>query len=142
MATLTASYLVSANAYVNHHGTSRTEAKLSSVFNNHTVTVAHDGLRSLKKLDMFKMQTQRHTSTQIRRSVCHNRSGRIVCGQGMNLVFVGAEVGPWSKTGGLGDVLGGLPPAMAVSAISQSRYSLTSFFLFNCYLTNPLCELM
>ncbi|KAJ9539046.1 hypothetical protein OSB04_031779 [Centaurea solstitialis] len=36
----------------------------------------------------------------------------IVCG--MNLVFVGAEVGPWSKTGGLGDVLGGLPPAMAV----------------------------
>lgn len=31
----------------------------------------------------------------------------------MNLVFVGAEIGPWSKTGGLGDVLGGLPPAMA-----------------------------
>ncbi|THU63785.1 hypothetical protein C4D60_Mb01t19500 [Musa balbisiana] len=31
----------------------------------------------------------------------------------MNLVFVGAEVAPWSKTGGLGDVLGGLPPAMA-----------------------------
>nr|P84633.1 RecName: Full=Granule-bound starch synthase 1, chloroplastic/amyloplastic; AltName: Full=Granule-bound starch synthase I; Short=GBSS-I [Fagopyrum esculentum] len=24
---------------------------------------------------------------------------------GMNLVFVGAEVAPWSKTGGLGDVL-------------------------------------
>lgn len=41
----------------------------------------------------------------------------IICssgGSGMNLVFVGAEVGPWSKTGGLGDVLGGLPPAMAV----------------------------
>ncbi|XP_024963545.1 granule-bound starch synthase 1, chloroplastic/amyloplastic [Cynara cardunculus var. scolymus] len=37
----------------------------------------------------------------------------IVCG--MNLVFVGAEVGPWSKTGGLGDVLGGLPPAMAAN---------------------------
>lgn len=34
---------------------------------------------------------------------------------GMNLVFVGAEMAPWSKTGGLGDVLGGLPPAMAVS---------------------------
>nr|GEY24006.1 granule-bound starch synthase 1, chloroplastic/amyloplastic [Tanacetum cinerariifolium] len=39
----------------------------------------------------------------------------IVCGAGMNLVFVGAEVGPWSKTGGLGDVLGGLPPAMAAN---------------------------
>ncbi|CAN1831257.1 Granule-bound starch synthase 1, chloroplastic/amyloplastic [Linum perenne] len=31
----------------------------------------------------------------------------------MRLVFVGAEVAPWSKTGGLGDVLGGLPVAMA-----------------------------
>ncbi|KAF3972493.1 hypothetical protein CMV_003994 [Castanea mollissima] len=40
-------------------------------------------------------------------------NGKIVCEQGMNLVFVGAEIGPWSKTGGLGDVLGGLPPAMA-----------------------------
>ncbi|KAF6170113.1 hypothetical protein GIB67_025802 [Kingdonia uniflora] len=33
----------------------------------------------------------------------------------MNLVFVGAEVAPWSKTGGLGDGPGGLPPAMAAN---------------------------
>ncbi|EPS70541.1 granule-bound starch synthase 1, chloroplastic/amyloplastic, partial [Genlisea aurea] len=32
---------------------------------------------------------------------------------GMKLVFVSAEVGPWSKTGGLGDVVGGLPTALA-----------------------------
>jgi granule-bound starch synthase len=32
---------------------------------------------------------------------------------GMNVVFISAEVSPWSKTGGLGDVLGGLPPALA-----------------------------
>ena len=31
----------------------------------------------------------------------------------MNLVFVAAEVAPWSKTGGLGDVLGGLPIELA-----------------------------
>jgi glycogen synthase len=45
----------------------------------------------------------------------------------MNLIFVGTEVGPWSKTGGLGDVLGGLPPAMAVSLIIV--FSFVSFFL-------------
>ncbi|KAD3069030.1 hypothetical protein R6Q59_016980 [Mikania micrantha] len=47
----------------------------------------------------------------------HNVKPRkfVVYGLGMNLIFVAAEVGPWSKTGGLGDVLGGLPPAMAAN---------------------------
>lgn len=31
----------------------------------------------------------------------------------LSIVFVSAEVGPWSKTGGLGDVVGGLPIALA-----------------------------
>ncbi|KIZ00339.1 hypothetical protein MNEG_7624 [Monoraphidium neglectum] len=31
----------------------------------------------------------------------------------LNLVFVAAEVAPWSKTGGLGDVVGGLPIELA-----------------------------
>jgi hypothetical protein len=45
----------------------------------------------------------------------------VVCASaGMNVVFVGAEMAPWSKTGGLGDVLGGLPPAMAVSARTET----------------------
>ncbi|KAJ6293393.1 hypothetical protein OIU78_025382 [Salix suchowensis] len=39
---------------------------------------------------------------------------KIVCLQGgMTVIFVATEVAPWSKTGGLGDVIGGLPPAMA-----------------------------
>jgi granule-bound starch synthase len=31
----------------------------------------------------------------------------------LNIVFVSAEVSPWSKTGGLGDVVGGLPVELA-----------------------------
>jgi granule-bound starch synthase len=31
----------------------------------------------------------------------------------LNIVFVSAEVAPWSKTGGLGDVVGGLPVELA-----------------------------
>lgn len=37
-----------------------------------------------------------------------------LCGESCtNLVFVASEMAPWSKTGGLGDVMGALPKAMA-----------------------------
>ncbi|KAF3950030.1 hypothetical protein CMV_024169 [Castanea mollissima] len=59
--------------------------------------------------------TARQTRSKTFKSGNAWTSRTIVCGSGMNLIFVGTEVGPWSKTGGLGDVLGGLPPAMAAN---------------------------
>lgn len=118
MATVTTSHFVS-SSHVNCHGTSGSESKANLGLRSQGMT--HNGLRSLNKLDMLKMRTQTKAIARPARSTVSKTekdrpNGKIVCVQGMNLVFVGAEVGPWSKTGGLGDVLGGLPPAMAVSA--------------------------
>lgn len=80
--------------------------------------VTYNGLRAVREPDMSKPRTNCKVIVKRFRGRgqevdTHRPSGTIVCGKGMNLVFVSTEVGPWSKTGGLGDVLGGLPPAMA-----------------------------
>lgn len=113
MATVTASsYAVSGSACHSHRGASRREAKVNSLAQ---VSLNYDGLRSLNKLHV---RTTRAAKTKTLLSAKSNKSGhdgvlgRIKCG--MNMIFVGTEVAPWSKTGGLGDVLGGLPPALAV----------------------------
>lgn len=82
--------------------------------------MTHNGLRAVNKVDMLQSRTNvkvtaKKSGKQGSRTDTKRPSGTIVCGKGMNLIFVGTEVGPWSKTGGLGDVLGGLPPALAVS---------------------------
>jgi len=41
----------------------------------------------------------------------------------MEIVFVASEVAPWSKTGGLGDVAGALPRALAARGHAVSVYS-------------------
>lgn len=41
------------------------------------------------------------------------KRGALQTTAGLNMVFVSAEVTPWSKTGGLGDVVGGLPVELA-----------------------------
>ncbi|GAB2274237.1 hypothetical protein Dimus_009004 [Dionaea muscipula] len=79
--------------------------------------VTPNGLRS-SKVDMLSIKssaTPMGTLVMMKASRTEDGwpSSTTVGGKGMNLVFVGAEVGPWSKTGGLGDVLGGLPPALA-----------------------------
>ncbi|XP_058105004.1 granule-bound starch synthase 1, chloroplastic/amyloplastic-like isoform X2 [Magnolia sinica] len=83
-------------------------------------TMSHHGLRSQNKVDLLSIRSNVKTrSLQAWRKGFKHEKGRqwgvIVCGSGMNIVFVGSEVAPWSKTGGLGDVLGGLPPAMAAN---------------------------
>lgn len=119
MATLTASHLVSRSSNVDFHGASETKADLAQIAQRNQ-TMTHSGLRSLNKLDVLRMRTRANTVARqamknTKKTENEGPLGKIVCGEGMNLIFVGAEVGPWSKTGGLGDVLGGLPPAMAVS---------------------------
>ncbi|XP_065858454.1 granule-bound starch synthase 1, chloroplastic/amyloplastic [Euphorbia lathyris] len=110
MATITA-----AAHLVSSHG-SETKANLAQIgLRTHAIT--HSGLRSINMLDKIKIVRSKSNSvsTKAANKTSPSPSPTIVCGEvpGMNLVFVGAEVGPWSKTGGLGDVLGGLPPAMA-----------------------------
>jgi granule-bound starch synthase len=131
MATVAASSFASTSSLANCGVTSGSEAKAK--LGRMKCTTAHEGLRSLNQVDelriknMAKVTARRARSTKTFKSRDARNSGIIVCGSGMNLIFVGTEVGPWSKTGGLGDVLGGLPPAMAVSLIIV--FSFVSFFL-------------
>ncbi|KAM7472355.1 hypothetical protein LguiA_010538 [Lonicera macranthoides] len=83
-------------------------------------TKSHEGLRLLNNVAEPYLRTFFNvTARQVRGKKLKNGNSRpcavLVCAGGMNLIFVGSEVGPWSKTGGLGDVLGGLPPAMAAN---------------------------
>lgn len=85
--------------------TNRREVRASGLSVRKRQLVSHEGLRVLYNAERL---------TRARKIRNENSRKVMICECGMNLVFVGAEVGPWSKTGGLGDVLGGLPPAMAV----------------------------
>ena len=127
MATLTASHFVSRTSHVNGtQESSGSETKSLAQIGLRGQRATHNGLRRLS------------ARTTVGRSKGYKSengkglpSGAIVCRSGMNLVFVGCEVGPWSKTGGLGDVLGGLPPAMAVSV--------DDFFFLIFFFTSRVC---
>ncbi|KAF4366493.1 hypothetical protein F8388_003731 [Cannabis sativa] len=117
MATFAASAFASRSSHVNYEVSSMSDSKSSSEkvwLMKQKIT--HYGLRVLTKVDeLSSLNTKLKLSAATRRRDGRLLAPKIFCGSGMNLVFVGTEVGPWSKTGGLGDVLGGLPPAMAAN---------------------------
>ncbi|KAI3711499.1 hypothetical protein L2E82_41624 [Cichorium intybus] len=85
--------------------TNRREVKASVLRVRKRSMVIHEGLRVAYNARVIGARKIRN----------ENSRKVMICECGMKLVFVGAEVGPWSKTGGLCDVLGGLPPAMAAN---------------------------
>ncbi|KAJ6752359.1 hypothetical protein OIU85_002760 [Salix viminalis] len=114
MTSVTASHFVSRSSYVGSQG-SETTANLGQI-GLKSQSMTHNGLRSLNMVDKLQFRTQSFAKKSVKKAHAtgNDTCGKIVCQQGgMDLVFVATEVGPWSKTGGLGDVLGGLPPAMA-----------------------------
>lgn len=116
MASVTASHFVS---LVKGASGSEGNANLSQI-NFKCQSMTHCGLRSFNMVDRLQrravsVSAKSSKGLQLNAPPKAKRVGKIVCEKGMSMIFIGAEVGPWSKTGGLGDVLGGLPPALAVS---------------------------
>ncbi|PNX62916.1 granule-bound glycogen (starch) synthase, partial [Trifolium pratense] len=111
-------------ACLNYQGRlTESKPKITTCFNNNSnkQVFTYVGLRSLNKLHVQTVRATPSSSiTTSEKSESDKLTEKILGCGGMNLVFIGAEVGPWSKTGGLGDVLGGLPPVLAVSYFSIS----------------------
>ncbi|KAI8569921.1 hypothetical protein RHMOL_Rhmol02G0315400 [Rhododendron molle] len=123
MASVNATCFLSRSSNVNTGGSFTSESITNlAQMGLRNQTTAHSSLKSMNKLDSLQFRSNAKALIPIQyrgktghRTNCHRPSSSIRCQSGMNIVFVGTEVGPWSKTGGLGDVLGGLPPAMAAN---------------------------
>ncbi|KAL2902969.1 Granule-bound starch synthase 1 chloroplastic/amyloplastic [Bienertia sinuspersici] len=114
MASVASSHFVSRGACINR---TAPESKTTlAQLDLKTRLVTHNGLRSLNKGDMLLMKSNAKTSTKHVTSKGNKEennapSKAIICG--MNITFVSTELDKFAKTGGLGDVVGGLPPALA-----------------------------
>ncbi|KAK9145817.1 hypothetical protein Sjap_005720 [Stephania japonica] len=116
-ATVTTSHFVSRTANLN--GGSGSESKVA-LFGSKNQYMVHNGLRALNRADSLQLKTNAKAIKQEARKKNSKadtpRLAREIMRQiGMNTVFVSTEAAEWCKTGGLGDVLGGLPPALAAN---------------------------
>ncbi|MCO5609107.1 hypothetical protein L7F22_063329 [Adiantum nelumboides] len=89
----------------------------------------------------------------VRQAVASGRGGRhgrwgslplnVVCSTAAsNIIIVAFEVAPWSKTGGLGDVIGGLAPALAARGNRVMTVSPRHDQYKDAWDTNVTCELL
>lgn len=117
MSSMSNMHVISANSCVYRDLESKaTQLGSLSCIRNQTSS-AYQGLRSLKNLGKNQTRVSLRTSSVRKYSYARkSSSSAVVCESEteMRVVFVGTEVAPWSKTGGLGEVLGSLPSALAV----------------------------